>query len=253
MGEMSDKLYHIFRAICTPLKYRVQGVEHIDQNVPAVFIANHAKNEGPFQTLLTLPVRVYPWATVEMTDPARIQKYIYTTFIAPVWHMRGRVGEFVSKYIGLGIGALVRGVNCIPIDRAREQYQQVFERSLMLLERGRNLLIFPEHNASPGDPVTQMRPFMPGFIQLSALFRHKTGKELPLYPVAVVPSKRIVAVGEARYLCASDCTRSELLEMPGLMQHVVSNLYLSCLDKGRQLSNAVVELAAPERMRSSTA
>ncbi|MCE5257441.1 MAG: hypothetical protein LLG44_00080, partial [Chloroflexi bacterium] len=67
-----------------------------------------------------------------------------------------------------------------------------------------------------------------------------------------VPPKHTVVVGEARYLCAPEYTRSELLEMPGLMQTVVSNLYLSCLNKGRQLSNAVVELVAPERIQPST-
>ena len=244
MTEMSDSLYHTLCKIATPLKYKVQGLEHIIRDVPAVFVSNHARNQGPLQVILNLPVRVYPWAAIEMTDPARIQGYIYTTFVAPRWHIRGQPGNLLAKWLGKLMVLFVRGLNCIPIDHARERYQDAFNRSLNLLASGRSLLIFPERKHATSDPVTHIRPFMPGFVQLAALYWRKFHQDLTLYPVAVVPPRRTLVIGEPRYLAAGNYTRGELLRSPALMQNVVSSLYLACLMRGQQLQRTVRTMAA---------
>lgn len=229
---MSNTLYYTLRTVLSPLSYRVRGTEHINHNSSAIFIGNHVGSIGPFQAVLTLPVRLYPWAIAEMTDPARIHNYVYAHFIAPIWHLTGWTGALATRLVACIVGNVLRGIDCIPLDRSRNQYVSAFSQSLAVLEQGRSLLIFPENPIGQSDPATHMRPFMPGFIHLCAHFRRKTGSDLPVYPIAVVPPQRIVVVGEARYLCFSEYSSGAIRHMRDSLQDAVGSLYLACLAEG---------------------
>ena len=226
---MSDILYYALRALCSPLSYRARGTEHIQRGRPALFIGNHAGLSGPFQAVLTLPARLYPWVIAEMTDPARINQYVYAHFSAPIWRLRGWIGALAARAVASIVGSVLIGIDCIPLDRSRSQYQNTFRRSLRVLERGRSLLIFPENLEGSSELTSQIRPFMPGFVHLCALYRRKTGGDLSVYPIAIVQARRMVAVGEAVSLNFTKNNDGEIHKLSDILQDAVSSLYLSCL------------------------
>lgn len=231
---MGDATYHMLRALGYPFTYRVVGYEHILPDAPAVFIANHLASTGPIQVVLSLPIRFYPWVIAELADPMRAQEYLYADFILPVCPLTGWVGKLVARLVAGIAVALIHALGCIPVDRSRGRYLEAFRRSLALLTQGQSLLIFPEDPSGPLDPATQLRPFMFGFIYLCYLYRRETGKDLPIYPLAVVPARRLVAVGQAQYFRAAGHARSDILLMRDRLQTAEEALYLSFMGKPSQ-------------------
>jgi hypothetical protein len=194
-----DLLYKLLTSLGFLFSYECMGLPHIRVRNPAVFIANHLGSLGPIQTILSVPLRMYPWVAAEMTDFQRAPLYLYDDFIHPAWHLRGRLGLLVSRLLSKVSVRLLNGIGSVPIDRSRGVFMESYRRSLDLLCRGKNLLIFPEDPKLPLDPQTEMRPFMRGFVFLSPMYYRLTGSPLPFYPVAVSRQGKRVAVGEPLY------------------------------------------------------
>jgi hypothetical protein len=229
-SDMGDTTYHMLRALGYPFAYRVVGYEHILPGLPAVYVANHLASTGPIQVVLSMPIRFRPWVIAEMADITRAQEYLYADFILPAWHLTGRLGTLVTRVVARIAVALIHTLDGIPVDRSRGRYLEAFRSSISHLTRGHNLLIFPEDPSGPLDPVTQLRPFMFGFIYLCYLYRRETGKDLPMYPLAVIPSRRRVVVGPPLYFKSEGHARSDILNMRDQLQARIQALYLSSVD-----------------------
>jgi len=222
---MKDTLYKVVRFLGSPFVYRCIGLENIRSSGPAIYVANHLVSVGPVEIILSLPVRLYPWAIAEMTDIRRAPPYLYDDFIHPSWHLSGRFGMVVSAVISrLGVW-VINGLGSIPVDRYREQYVEPFRRSLPLLNEGKNLLIFPEDPKGPLDPATLMRPFMGGFVLLCFLYQRLTGKQLPIYPLAVSSQCKTISVGKSVFLEPQGNPRQHIHEACARVQEEVHRLY----------------------------
>jgi hypothetical protein len=194
-----DLLYKLVTSLGFPFSYECVGLPHIRVRNPAVFIANHLGSLGPIQTILAVPLRMYPWVSAEMTDLRRAPLYLYDDFIHPAWHLHGYPGLLVSRLVSLVSVRLLNGIGAVPIDRSQGVFMESYHRSLNLLRKGKNLLIFPEDSNAALDPQTDMCPFMRGFVLLSPMYYHLTGCPLPFYPVAVSSQSKRVAVGKPLY------------------------------------------------------
>ncbi len=229
---MSDRLYNAARLAGSPFAFRCEGLANIRDHGPAVYVANHLAAVGPIETVLSLPVRLYPWVIGETMDHARAPRYLYDDLVAPSWRLRGRFGMFVSSVIArLAVGFLW-GLGCVEVDSNRGRYLAPFRRSLALLQEGKSLLIFPENPRATLDPVTRMRPFQRGFVLLCPLFQNLTGRPLPLYPVAVSPQRRMVTVGEPIFYEANGRRREDVLRTCARLEAEVQRLYLKGADGG---------------------
>src|SRR4030066_369875 len=89
-------VYDIARFIASPFSYDVVGFENITTPGPALYIANHLSALGPIETILSVPIRFYPWIISEMLDFKLAPKYLFDDFIHPVLHRNGRLGLLLS-------------------------------------------------------------------------------------------------------------------------------------------------------------
>jgi len=222
---MSDTLYQVVRFLGSSFAYRCTGLENINGSGPAIYVANHLGSVGPVEVILSVPVRLYPWAIAEMTDTRRASPYLYDDFIHPAWHLSGRFGMAVSAVISRLAVGLINGLGSVPVDRRRGRYMTPFRRSLSLLDEGKNLLIFPEDPDGPLDPNTLMRPFMGGFASLCFMYQRLTGKQLPIYPLAVSSQCKTVSVGRSFFLEPQGNSRHDIRRACAYLQEEVRKLY----------------------------
>jgi len=192
---MSDLLYKIARFSGAPFRYHVVGLEHVQGDGPAIYVANHLGSLGPIQMVLSLPLRFFPWIIADMLDPRRAPRYLYDDFVQPSLHISGKIGMAVSHLICQISVPLLRALGSIPVEKERGVFDLSFQRSMDLLHQGKNILIFPEDNAGPYDPETGMRPFSCGFTWLCYRYQQTTGRPLPVYPVAVNHKAMMIAIG----------------------------------------------------------
>jgi len=192
---MSGLLYRALRLFGSPFRYRCIGSENIRDGGPAIYAGNHLGGLGPIQAILSLPLRLYPWVIAEMADYGRAPSYLYDDFVHPTWRLRGRFGRVAAAIVSRFSVTLIKGLGCVAVDRNRGQVIGGFRASLALLLGGRNLLIFPEDPQGPLDAETRMRPFLSGFLWLGCKYERATGRQLPVYPLAVSDHCRTVSVG----------------------------------------------------------
>ena len=222
----SDLLYKTFTSLGFPFSYECIGLSHIRVRDPAIFVSNHLASMGPVQMVLSLPIRLYPWVMAEMLDFQRAPQYLYDDFIRPGLHLQGRFGFFVSRIISRLAVRLLNDIGSIPIDRSQGVFMEPYRRSLDLLCQGKNLLIFPEDSKLPLEPVSNMRPFMRGFVFLSPMYYRQTGLPLPFYPVAVSSHTNKIAIAKPLYYdLRHGHDREAIAQFCDLLQNKIKTMY----------------------------
>jgi 1-acyl-sn-glycerol-3-phosphate acyltransferase len=229
VGErgLSDSfVYDIARFIGSPFSYDLVGFENITMPGPAIYIANHLGALGPIETILSVPVRFYPWIIAEMIDFKRAPEYLFNDFVHPVLHLNGRFGRLFSTLLTKISVRLLRAIGSVSIDRFGGMTTDGFRQSLRLLREGKNLLIFPEDSLLPLDPDTLMRHFMSGFVTLCSLFQADACSLLPVYPMAVHAASEIVSIGKPEFYKPHGQHRETINRFSEQVQERVRTLYL---------------------------
>lgn len=224
-------LYSFVRLAGSPFRYRVVGLEHVVGPGPAIYVANHLGAAGPLASVLSLPIRLYPWAIAEMTDYRRATRYLFDDFVHPTWHLEGAPGLAVSFVISRISVTLLRGIGSVSVERHRGESFGAFRRSLQLLSEGKNLLVFPEDAQQPADPATHLYPWLCGFVGLCSMHERETGRRLPVYPMAVHPGTKTLAVGAAQYHADNASHRLDVRRTCEQLRQAVADLY-AALERG---------------------
>ena len=196
-GNPGDKaLYRFFWRVGAPFRYRLAGTEQLQDAGPAIYIPNHLGALGPVMSILSIPVRFYPWVVEDMLDRRLAPPYLYDDFVHRAWHLSGRLGMAVGTAQSRISVPLLNGFGSVAVDYEQRRSLSAVRRSLALLVAGKSLLIFPENDRMPEDPETGIRPFRCGFIGLCSMYERATGRRLPIYPLAVHKGRKMITIGQ---------------------------------------------------------
>jgi len=228
-----DAWYHTLRLLRVFLRYTVIGAENIPPAGPALYVGNHLGSLGPVVTVLSVPVRFYPWVIADQLDPRRSPRYLYDEFARPTLNLSNWPGLAVSTMISWISVPLLTRLGGIPVDRSSGWTGGAFRKSLGLLGQNKNLLIFPEDPKKEMDPETRMCPFMNGFAELCRLYQNAAGVALPVYPVTVHPGRKVVVIAEAVFYRASHDWRQAIHMFTEQVQQQIGQLYCSLSQQQR--------------------
>lgn len=140
------------------IRVEVEGREHIPAGV-CIFVANHTSNVDPPAVVASIPRRVALLAKQQV-------------FRVPIMSRALRVAGFVPV-----------------IREDREAARASVDQALEQLRRGLSFLVFPEGTRSPDG---RLRPFKKGSFLMALR------AAVPIVPVAVAGSQRIMPKGSAR-------------------------------------------------------
>jgi hypothetical protein len=223
----STLFYKLVRRLGSPFRYQVVGMENVQDGGPAIFVANHMGSAGPLASMLSVPIRFYPWAIAEMTSYRRATRYLYDDFVHPTWHLNGAFGMAVSFLVSrLGV-TLINGLGSVSVERYQGESFGAFRRSLQLLAEGKNLLVFPEDAKQPADPDSHLYPWLCGFVGLCSMHEREVGGKLPIYPMAVHPGTKTIAVGQAHFYEDNASRRVDVHRTCEQVRQKVTELYLT--------------------------
>ena len=232
---MADGLYRAIRLAGTPFRFQISGMENVCEHNPAIFASNHVGSSGPIAITTSLPLRLYPWAVGEMMDFDRAAAYLYDDFVHPAWKLDGRSGRMVSYLVSRISVRLLKGLEAIQVDTRLGWSSEYFYKSLVYLKDGKDLLIFPENTKKAIDTKTGFHAFSSGFCWLGEMYRKATGHKLPVYPVAVSPQHKRIAIGKPVYFELNGNCRDDMDSFRDRLYELVAGLYLSI--KANQYKN----------------
>lgn len=198
-------------------------------NPRSILLANHSAKKGPLYLEMNFPLYHCLWGAGEMLGSYK-ERFHY---LRDIFYIQKRgFNKFVATVIAVFEAffsiMLYKGMRVLPTYH-NGRLLGTINKSIRALNDDVAVMIFPE-NSDEGyfDEMTQ---FFPGFVLLSQAYYHKTGVDLPVYPVYYHIKKRILCIGEPCYV--QECIAQGLsrVQIAELLKNKVNELYHKfCVD-----------------------
>ena len=173
-------------------KMKVEGLENLPDK-HTVIVANHCQMNGPISGELFLPDNCYIWCAGEMMNRKEVAAYAFRDF----WSQKR---AWIQPFYKVLSHLIVPFAVCI-FNNARTiavyhdmRIMSTFKESMKMLDKGANLLIFPEKDEKNNNILYQ---FQENFIDIAKLYYKKTGIELQFVPMYIAPALRTMYIGQA--------------------------------------------------------
>lgn len=155
-------------------------------------------------------------------------------------HFKPPVSRWVARALCRISVPLFYSLGCIPIYRGDyERMRETLEISMGVLREGKSVLVFPEDNCLPTDPVTKMQPFQHSFARLGEMYYAETGERLGFYPVVVHSTGQLV-VGKPVVFNPLNPVGLERRRLKELMEDNIIAVYMQ-LEDGNATGALMVE------------
>jgi hypothetical protein len=230
---MKDELYHFIVGVLDLFLWggELVGEENLPQHGPAVFIANHHEATGPIAVACSVPLRLYAWSVADMVDKEKAAAYLQWDFVERTLRLKPPVSSWVAGWLSRITVPFLLSLGCIPVYKGDyDRMVETLRLSMDVLRQGKFLLVFPEDNMLPADPITGMRLFQRSFARLGEMYYEETGERLEFYPVAIHPSG-YVKVGKAVAFNPLNTVGIERHRLKNLMEDTVRAMYLQVENK----------------------
>lgn len=181
----------------------------------------------------SLPIRLYPWITSEMTNLRESPEYLRKDFVEKELKRKPPFSTLLSLSITSIAVPLINSLHCIPVYKNPFKLKYTFEKSIELLKNNNFILLFPEDTLkppvngkiNPADPDYVMYPFKTGFVRLGKLYYIETGKRLEFYPLSFNKSAGILAIGRSVFYNPENSIRYEEKRIANYLETEIQNLH----------------------------
>ena len=211
---------------------RARGASNIVTEEPVIFVANHAGSFGPVSVITSVPARMHPWVAHEVTEPEAAARRIQAEFFEQELHLKPPLSSSLARLVGRICVALMKDIGAIPVFARSRKIQTTVERSLALLEQGRNILVFPEDAKRPINEV--FSDFCTGFIHLARLYYERTRKAILFLPIAVNRNVGAIRIGKPIRYDAEAPYPQEKLRLKRELERTIHTLYYALEEEGSQ-------------------
>jgi hypothetical protein len=225
---MKDDIYQLIVGLLDLFLWggELVGEENLPRQGPAVFISNHLDTTGPIAAACSIPMRLHPWIIADMMDKVLAPAWMQADFVERQLHLKPPLSNWIARTLCKITVPMFFSLGCIPVyAHDYEQMHETINMSLDLLREGRFILIFPEDNLMPKNPVTMMQPFKHSFVRLGEKYYAQTKECLEFYPVAV-HSKGQIIVEKPVLFNPCNSLGQERRRISNLMEDTISTLYL---------------------------
>jgi hypothetical protein len=191
---MNDRTYYFIADLLDSVYWNgtLLGEENLPEAGGAVLIGNHLDAAGPIGIVCSVPCRVHPWAKADMMDKDLAPAWLQQDFTERQLHLKPPYSRWLAEGIATLSVPLFQSLGSIPVYRGRYgELNRTLSLSLNYLCNDEFVLVFPEDNEGPRDPVTGMQPFQHSFVRLGEMYHAKTGKALTFIPVATHNSRKV--------------------------------------------------------------
>lgn len=166
------------------IRCKVIGKKNVQKDDEArVFVTNHYEIYGPIAIFLRFPYKFRPWIIDKMMSPESVEEQmglgIYSKFPKyPMWMKKIAVKTLKN----IMVYTMTKRAKGIPVYRDNPRANiKTMQESTETLEKGKNLVIFPEETYVESG----VGEFMTGFEHIAKYYYQKTGKRITFYPIFI--------------------------------------------------------------------
>jgi 1-acyl-sn-glycerol-3-phosphate acyltransferase len=224
-GLIVRLLVKLFQRLILRLRLRGwgQAFRQLSRGEPLIFVSNHIGSYGPLSVLSSLPLKLYPWVAHEVTEMRNVALRLQKEFTELELKLRPPFSVWLARIIGRLCIAVMRDVQAIPVYASSRRIRDTLERSLELLLKGRNILVFPENKERPINEV--LGDFSTGFLAMARQYYQKTRKAICFLPVAVNQKVKGIRIGRPIRFNASLPYLQEKRRLKGELEDSIYSMY----------------------------
>lgn len=174
-------------------KPEIAGTENIEQGVPAVFVSNHLAYYGPLKLMLFSNLNFAPWVAHEIADKKLCGEYLMKHFLGPTFGRDHALGSLTAAIIAPVCVGIMHYIEAVPVYGGSRKVLKTIEVSISQLEKGRNLLVFPE--IEDIGLTDRLGEFNTGFVNIAKYFYERCSQKVNFYPVCVNKAKNRIEFG----------------------------------------------------------
>ena len=225
----NSRFTRVLKAILRPFyRRKVYGTENIDSSGAAVFACNHARTSGPVSAIMHLPVHFRPWINACMLDREEATGTMMRTFRDKFTFLGTGTKRKLIRWITGPVCHILNSFEPIPVYKGMpKESAGTIDLSVDALERGDNLLIFPEKPRDRYDRESY-KDFNTGFAALGRAMYDRTGKCLDFYPVWTDQKKHEMRIGKPVTFDPSADPRAEKMRISAELRDRMSGLKEAC-------------------------
>ncbi len=195
----------------------------------SILLANHSAKVGPLYLELYFPLKHTVWGAGEMLGGYKSRyRYLRNIFYIQKRGFNKFFATIAAAFEAFFSVFFYRGMRVIPSYRDFRLLGTI-NKSLISLNCDVPVMIFPEN--SDNGYFNVMAEFFQGFVLLAQAYKHKTGEDIPVYPIYYHTIKRIMCIGKPCYvnqLLSDGLNRAQIAE---LLRDKVNELYYTyCID-----------------------
>lgn len=172
-------------------KMEIIGKENLPDE-PCVIISNHAQMNGPIACELYFPGKRRIWCAGEMMHLKEVPAYAFRDF----WSQKPRAVRWyykIASYLIAPLSVLIFNNAATIAVYKDHRMLTTFRESLVYLQEGSSIIIFPEHNQTRNNIIYD---FSDGYISLARMYARKTGRALRFVPMYIAPELKQMHIGK---------------------------------------------------------
>lgn len=192
---MNSKVYNLIKGTVKIFvkKPTIYCDEKLDDIHSSIFVSNHVGFFAPLIINLYSKKVFTPWVIHDITDSKLCKNYLNNYFVEPQLKLKPPLSHILSSAISPICVSIMDYLNAIPVYRESQKVIETIETTLNDLEKGENILIFPENGNKKYNSVID--EFNIGFINTAKIFYKRYGKRISFYPICVNKQKNKISVG----------------------------------------------------------
>ena len=197
-----------------------------------VFVANHLELYGPIVMKIRFPYRVRPWVIDKLMDDESVEAQVRPGLEKNFKWAPKFLKEWAIKFVRFMMTYTMKKMKGIPVHlHDIKNVMETIDVSVNLLDKGKNILIFPEEYESSGGYLLKgVGEFRTGFAQLGRSYYQATGKRLAFYPVYISKENKRTYILEPTYYDPS-------VPAPQEKKRIVKYLHDTMLAKALEVEN----------------
>jgi|GEM_PF-1204929 len=171
------------------------GEHHIDQQIPTLFMANHARFYGPIVASCYFPFADKMWATFEVIEPSLCREYTTRT----LFRERLEWNKTISSMCGYMVGGLLAGLMqhepLIPAYWEPQRARKSINLGVQAAVEGNSQIMFARNTGYDKGSLDNSFDFERGYQLIIHQLAKKHQQYIHIHPVAINRKNHTVAIG----------------------------------------------------------
>ena len=164
----------------------------------AIYVANHSAMFGPLIYSLYLPAATAAWGAYPMLGNYRARyHYLRDIYFIQKRHKSKFSATILAFFEAFFSPFFYKGIRVLPAYNDT-RFITTVRKSMQMLNNDIGVIIYPEDSNDGYHEI--LTDFYAGFVELARYYLHKTGQDVPIYPVYYHPKKKVMVIGEPQYL-----------------------------------------------------